>query len=214
MYRKVEIIQMQIQLNGEQALAAAIEEYYQLPKYQYIMDNIFRVDLSGEENEIIRKYFNGYYNIRRNNDWLNNYYKVFEKMKLRANVVTFEEILEEISQGDMLEPSYASKMLATLNPEKPILDSRVKSILQFNIQGNTRKERKECIIKIYHCMEETYKSYLESAEGKMNIELFDRIIGYKYPLLSQMRKIDFMIWGLGALQEDIFVKMLEVKPRD
>ena len=49
----------------------------------------------------------------------------FVKMKIRAKVVTFEEILEEISQGDMLEPSYASKMLAALSPEKPIWDSRV-----------------------------------------------------------------------------------------
>lgn len=49
----------------------------------------------------------------------------FVKMKTRAKVVTFEEILEEISQGDMLEPSYASKMLAALSPEKPIWDSRV-----------------------------------------------------------------------------------------
>ena len=46
-------------------------------------------------------------------------------MKIRALVVTFEEILEEISQGDLLEPSYASKMLAALSPEKPIWDSRV-----------------------------------------------------------------------------------------
>lgn len=204
---------MKIKLDGEQALAAAIEKYYQLPKYQYIMDNIFRVDLS-DEKEKTRKYFNGYYNIRKHCDWLNNYYKVFEKMKVRANVVTFEEILEEISQGDMLEPSYASKMLATLSPEKPIWDSRVKSILKFNIRGNTREERKESIINIYYRIEETYKSYLESAEGKRNIELFDRIVGDKYPSLSQMRKLDFMIWGLGALQEDIFVKMLDVKQRD
>ena len=70
-------------------------------------------------------------------------------MKARANVVTFEEILEEISVRDMLEPSYISKMLATLNPEKSIWDSRVKNILKFNIQGNTREERKESIINIF-----------------------------------------------------------------
>lgn len=133
---------------------------------------------------------------------------------MRANVVTFEEILEEISLGNMLEPSYASKMLATLNPEKPIWDSRVKSILEFNIQGNTREKKKKSIINIYYRIEETYKSYLESAEGIRNIELFDRIIGYKYPSLSKIRKLDFMIWGLGALREDTFVKMLEVKQRN
>ena len=144
---------MKVELNGEQALAAAIEKYYQLPKYQFIMDNIFRADLS-DKKEKTRKYFNGYYNIRKHCDWLNNYYKVFEKMKLRADVVTFEEILEEISQEDMLEPSYASKMLATLNPEKTIWDSRVRSILKFNIQGNTREEKKESIINIYYRIEE------------------------------------------------------------
>lgn len=204
---------MKIELDGEQALAAAIEKYYELPKYQYIMDNIFSVTLTNKDEEI-RKYFNGYYNIRKNTNWLNNYYAVFEKKKVRANVVTFEEILEEISLGNMLEPSYASKMLATLNPEKPIWDSRVKSILEFNIQGNTREKKKKSIINIYYRIEETYKSYLESAEGIRNIELFDRIIGYKYPLLSKIRKLDFMIWGLGALREDTFVKMLEVKQRN
>lgn len=129
-------------------LSSGDRKYYELPKCQYITDNIFQVVLS-DKNEAIRKYFNGYYNIRRNDVWLDNYYKVFEKMKARANVVTFEEILEEISVRDMLEPSYISKMLATLNPEKSIWDSRVKNILKFNIQGNTREERKESIINIF-----------------------------------------------------------------
>lgn len=56
-------------------------------------------------------------------------------MKIRANVVTFEEILEEISQGDMLEPSYASKMLATLSPEKTIWDNRVITLNEIPVFG-------------------------------------------------------------------------------
>ena len=71
---------MKIELDGEQALAAAIEKYYELPKYQYIMDNIFSVTLTNKDEEI-RKYFNGYYNIRKNTNWLNNYYAVFEKKR-------------------------------------------------------------------------------------------------------------------------------------
>lgn len=59
----------------------------------------------------------------------------FVKMKIRANVVTFEEILEEISQGDMLEPSYASKMLATLSPEKTIWDNRVITLNEIPVFG-------------------------------------------------------------------------------
>lgn len=47
-------------------------------------------------------------------------------------------------------------------PEKPIWDSRVKSILEFNIQGNSRKKKKKSIINIYYRIEETYKSYLGS----------------------------------------------------
>lgn len=43
---------MKIELDGEQALAAAIEKYYELPKYQYIMDNIFSVTLTNKDEEI------------------------------------------------------------------------------------------------------------------------------------------------------------------
>lgn len=70
--------------------------------------------------------FNCYYCMRRNKDWRAVYYNYFEHVK-NSNP-SFGEILRYLKQETptcYLEPSFSSKMLATIDKNMPIWDDHV-----------------------------------------------------------------------------------------
>lgn len=109
--------------------------------------------------------------------------------------MTFENIPCNIYiSTDMTEASFASKMLATLNPDKPIWDSRVLKFLGLKPVGKSDSDRQDSIIEIYGKIEGWYKEYLKTAEARENIRIFDEMLpGYSW--LSDTKKIDYIIWG-------------------
>ena len=187
------------EIDGNQSFKNILKKSLGLEDYQYIMNNVEKVNLVDTDNvdtDKFRKIFTRFYNVRHKNwnTWSANYYQVFEKMKHEKNNVTFERILNEIST-ETVDASFASKMLATLNPDKPILDSRVLENLKITIKGNTKQERIKSSIEVYKEIETFYNSYLPTEEAKINIALFDKIFP-DYSLINATKKIDFIIWGM------------------
>ena len=66
-----------------------------------------------------QRIFNGFYIVRRNEDWRKCYYEHFESIKNGSP--TFESIIAYLYEcTGNIEPSFSSKMLATIFSEKPI----------------------------------------------------------------------------------------------
>ena len=88
-----------------------------LDKYQYIMKKVREINVSSDAE--FQKTFNGFYIVRRNETWRKIYYGFFEQVK--TETPTFAEIITYMYETTRnIEPSFSSKMLATLCPEKPI----------------------------------------------------------------------------------------------
>lgn len=193
-------------LNTKKSFLSVLQKALGLEDYQYIMENVHKVNMSDVNNKDTRKFrttYNRFYNVRHKsgNAWYDHYYQVFEKMKHEENNATFERILNEISI-ETVDASFASKMLATLNPDKPILDSRVLNNFKITIKGNTKQEKIKSSIEAYKKIEAEYEEYLPSKEARENIDLFDEIFpeyarnsNSNAPLISDIKKIDFIIWG-------------------
>lgn len=93
-----------------------------LDKYQFIMERVKKTDLSTDAD--FQRTFNGFYIVRRNEKWRRIYYEYFEGVK--AGTPTFESILTYLYEcTGNIEPSFSSKMLATIFPDKPIWDRYV-----------------------------------------------------------------------------------------
>ena len=93
-----------------------------LDKYRYIMDNVWNTDVS--LNADFQRTFNGFYIVRRNEEWRKVYYGLFEQMK--SGAPTFANILTYLFEHTgNIEPSFSSKMLATIYPNQPIWDQYV-----------------------------------------------------------------------------------------
>lgn len=196
--KKMKDREIKIEIDGHQSFKDMLEKFLGLKNYQYIMENVHKVNMSDANNEDTRQFrttYNRFYNVRHKNwkVWRENYYQVFEKMKHEENNATFERILNEISI-ETVHASFASKMLATLKPNKPILDSRVLNNLEITIKGNTKQEKIKSSIEAYKKIEAFYNTYLPTEDAKKNIALFNQIFP-DYLLINDTKKIDFIIWG-------------------
>lgn len=158
-----------------------------------------------------QKNFTNYYRVRRDADWLQNFYDFFEKNK-NNKTITFEEILRYLSnvehkvkqttknptgKAKTVEASFASKMLATINHNHPIWDSQVLHSLNIEVDGALCHEDKikKCI-EIYQRIEKEIATFIATDDGQQCIALFDKAFP-SCKCFSDYKKIDFYLWNLG-----------------
>lgn len=163
-----------------------------LDKYQYIMEHVKKTDISKDAD--FQRTFNGFYIVRRNEDWRRVYYTYFESIK--NSQPTFEEILTYLYENTgNIEPSFSSKMLASIIPEKPIWDRYVVQNLDIKLNGDSKTERLQNAIYLYDEMEKWYQAYLDSDEGKDCVRGFDEFLP-NYRWVSDIKKVDALLWSI------------------
>ena len=84
-------------------------------------------------------------------------------------------------------------MLATINTNYPIWDSQVVRALNITLEGD---DKIDSYVKAYDGLTKTIKEYIESEDGKLAIELFDKQFP-NYTWVSNYKKIDFYLWNIG-----------------
>lgn len=163
-----------------------------LDKYQYIMEQVNNTNVA--TNSDFQRTFNGFYIVRRNESWRKAYYEHFESVK--NGTPTFESIITYLyERTGNIEPSFSSKMLATIFPEKPIWDRYVVQNLDIQLTGATKEEKLKNAIILYADMEKWYADFLESEKGKECISEFDRVLP-DYKGISSIKKIDSILWSI------------------
>ena len=169
-----------------------------LVTYCEIMNWFKETDVS-KDYKFQRRY-KGFYRVRRDDDWAKIYFDYFQKVK-NTNI-TFKEIINYLfEQTGRVEASFASKMLATINPNMPIWDQEVLDKLGFKqtYQYNKDKQLKDAIDN-YERIVNWYKDNITSNY----IEEFDtNFPDYKH--ISKVKKIDFILWGVRNKKNKIKV---------
>ena len=165
-----------------------------MDKYKEIitMFNDKNTDLSTKK---FTKCFNGFYRVRRNDKWQKVYYDFFNKNRNNKNI-TFDEILDYMfnnTENNMIEASFCSKMLATINPNMPIWDQYVLRNLNIKVDGNTKEEK---LIKT----KEAYKKIIEEVNNKLKEkDIQESIADFRkfFPELefSDVKILDFILWN-------------------
>lgn len=163
-----------------------------LDKYQFIMEQVNKTDISIDAE--FQRTFNGFYIVRRNEEWRKAYYEYFESVK--KGTPTFASILIHLYEcTGNIEPSFSSKMLATIFPDKPIWDRYVVQNLNMELKGRTKQERLENAMVLYTDIERWYADFLQTDKAKECIEVFDHVMpDYKH--ISSIKKIDSILWSI------------------
>lgn len=175
-------------INPEKEISEWIERYLNLKQYAEIMRRVRETDVSKDED--FQRVFNGFYQVRRNEEWRKYYYQLFEKMK--TEYATFDDILCSLYESTgRIEASFASKMLATLHPDQPIWDKYV----IYNLGLDVPKRDPEGMVDVYEEIVEWYDRYIRSLNGRQCIKRFDEMLpGYAW--ISDVKKVDYFLWGM------------------
>jgi len=162
-----------------------------IDQYLAIMEIFPSVDVS--KDKTFQRQFNAFYRIRqRPEEWYLEYYSLMESSK--KNPVRFETILDRIYAAlGRYEPSFASKLAATLDPNEPVWD---KYVLKNTVQKApyyTASNKLERAKAVFANIRSWYTKHLQSPEGKMMIDVFNNMVD-KHDRITDIKKVDFILW--------------------
>lgn len=160
--------------------------------YKELMEDVKYVNVSLDTN--FQKKFNYFYKIRRDEHWRKVYYNLFEECKIKSDISFKEIIINLYDSTENIEASFSSKILATLKPEMPIWDQYVLKYYGLSLKSKTKGERLLEAINVYDEIITCYDKLLTKDTAKESIRIFDLNMP-NYQWLSDIKKIDFIIWG-------------------
>lgn len=162
-----------------------------------------------QTNKEFQKIFNGFYKIRRSIEFREALYDYLEHNKNKE--ISFEQTLDFFRQKfQRFEPSFSSKIVATIDSNLPIWDSKViinlklkkpnnswdlVSLKNLNLKNPDKLDgeiRLEEMVKIYAYIVEWYSEFLKTEQAKNMIKTFDGKIGILN--ITDIRKIDLILW--------------------
>lgn len=188
---------MEININFEAFNGVDLEKLFHVEKYAEIMRRFGKEEIFTSKD--LRRTFNGFYRIRRNVAWQDEYYSYMDAM--RGKSVSFEDILRYMyKKTGRIEASFSSKLFATLCPEQPIWDKFVLINFGLKLKGTEAEEKISNAVKIYSEIEKRYSDCLKTEKAREAIEYFDKKLP-EYSWISSVKKVDFLIWGYERLAE-------------
>ena len=173
-------------INAKEVLQEQLARGLGLDRYTDIM----RGDPASPD---FQRAFNGYYRIRRNEEWRRHYYDLFAKAKTEQ--YSFKQIITELYRlTGNVEASFSSKMLATIDASKPIWDQYVLQNLGFELMGKTQEEKLQNAVALYAQIVNWYTDYLTTDEARKNIREFNRLLP-EYAWVNDTKKIVCLLWS-------------------
>jgi hypothetical protein len=150
----------------------------------------------GEERSIdadieFQTKFNGYYRVRRSAKWRDAFYTLMKEA--RESRPEFMSVLKDLHRlTGRVEPSFASKLVATVDPKFPVIDSVVLSNLNLKLPYRDIPDRIEKIGGFYIGLCDLFDRYLDSEPGRLVISEFRS----KFPLadISKTKMLDLVLW--------------------
>jgi RHS repeat-associated protein len=132
-------------------------------------------------------------NLRRGSQWRSVYFGLLESAKAKG--IDFPGALKEINcRTGRIEASFASKLVATLDPSKPVIDRFVLEHFELRLPRWGLSDREARTIDLYYDLCYKYRAFIQSPTGMMIRELFDS----RHPCseVSELKKIDLVLWQI------------------
>jgi len=167
-----------------------------LLQYKEIMA-LFKCSQNIEKDDVLQKRYKTFYrlyNARKDDQFYKGYFKLLKNAK-QGESLDIRKVLEQLKRlSNKNEISFASKLLATIDPKLPIWDSRVRERVNemSDIQLKaTYKNTEECV-QAYHSLVTWYDKFMGSVEAKKMIAEFDS--HFPNQKITAIKKVDFIFW--------------------
>jgi len=160
-----------------------------LKKYLSLQNDLNKIDIS--TNRDFQKRFNHFYRVRRNADWQSQFYKLFQNYKDKP--VTFSEILGAIQKNTgRYEASFASKLVASIHPDKPVIDKFVLENVGLKLSYAPSKNREQKILSTYEKLQEKFERFLNTDNGKYLVDKFKE--EFPEDAVTEVKMVDLVLW--------------------
>ncbi len=182
-------------MNESQVVDAIAKARRGITQYLAILDSVHRVDVSCDRD--FQKMYNSFYRVRqRPSGWYEVYYEYLERSK--TTPPQFDTALDYLwSTLGRYEPSFSSKLVATLDPDRPVWDRFVLKNTSQKAPSYAARNRVQSAKAVYRSIQDWYESYLCSVEGQRVLRVFDREVG-EHHRLTNLKKVDFVLWQTRA----------------
>lgn len=174
---------------NETSINSALDNLYDgLHKYLWIQDKFKKTNVS-EDIEFQRK-FNHFYRVRRDEAWRKSYFFLLENYRNKSP--NFQFVLQSIAnKTGRLEASFSSKLIATIDPTKPVLDSVVLKNIGLKLPTSP-KNKLQVIVDVYTELEVRLNDLLNSTDGHNAISMFKN----RFPnaKVTEIKILDFILW--------------------
>lgn len=138
------------------ATLAALERRGAIQRYVWLQQH--RLDPVPPGSDYRRR-FNGYYRLQRQSQaWYNAFYGYFSEVRELLNVPgaqlpTYADVLQELhNRCGRVEASFASKLLATLDPNRVVLDRIVLRRAQLALPARNIENRQAATVHVYEAL--------------------------------------------------------------
>lgn len=173
----------------ENALNTLAARAYDIGRYFVTIDQVANC-----RSRDYQRNFNRFYRVRRGAEWQSVYYDIL--FREYGNKPSFAQVITELyEQTGNIEPSFSSKLVATLDTDKPVWDKYVLANLGKKLTGSSKEVRLKNSISLYQEIEEWYRAFLSIEEAKQWISLFDEKLT-DFIELSPTKKIDLILWSM------------------
>jgi hypothetical protein len=158
------------------------------------------MDLRSPAAEPVRRRFNAYYGVRRNAVWRATFYAQFEASKSLGDEAgpLFKRVVAALYEDTgRVEASFASKLVATLRPDSPIIDSVVRGWLAAQISAPRFGAGLDAAAGYYDWLREVMGALALTPEASAWSEVFAQAFpsATDEQSVSRMKQLDFLIWG-------------------
>lgn len=168
-------------------IAVGLEKYLKIQKR--LSD---QSDINLADDGDFQKKFNGFYRIRQKPAaWYKIFYMLFdESRKIPVDYYTVLQLLHKLT--GRYEASFASKLLASIDTQMPVIDSIVLKNLNLRLPYPYEANRLESICSIHGKLTEYYANYLQTEKGKHLVGRFRKV--YPDANVSEVKMLDLILW--------------------
>jgi hypothetical protein len=166
-----------------------------IQQYLEIMELFPHANVAGDSS--FQRKFNRFYRVRqRPAEWYEIYYSFMQLAK--AQRPTFNLALDHFrSTMGRCEPSFSSKLIATIDPSQPVWDKYVLQNAGIAPPKYTSKNKIEESKNAYRQLQRWYQVFLESEDGQLIIRTFNEIV-VEFEKITDLKKVDFVLWQMRA----------------
>jgi hypothetical protein len=162
-----------------------------LASYRWLQERVRRCDVTSDAE--FQKHYNAFYRVRRNHHWRQFYFGLLESAKTTG--IDFPTALRRINEGTQrIEASFASKVVATLDSTKPVIDRFVLQYFELRLPTSGAVDREAKTVAVYKQLCAKSEEFMHSPTGTMILELFES----RYPgsNITPLKKLDLVLWQI------------------